>query len=214
MARETELRAWENRMELEIGRLFSLTERTADLFRTVEPREWTLNALRVELVAEYGSLAHCVMEAGQYKLTSRFDARQAEDECSDVVFILLRILRDSGCRLAQEAKEEFSLPSQEDSPECLFLAALEPLSKILALAGTPQVERPIIEAAVAVAGLAHRLGLRRLEPIHEQTMRDTEQWIRKHRTRAPLARCRSWTRSARRRISLRELRSALPRLRH
>ena len=75
-------------MELEIGRLFSLTERTADLFQTVEPREWTLDALRVELVAEYGSLAHCVMEAGQYKLTSRFDARQAEDECSDVLFQL------------------------------------------------------------------------------------------------------------------------------
>ena len=175
-------------MKIEIGRLFALSQRTAQMFRSIEPRPWTIRAICVELVAEYGSLAHCVMDAGGYKLTSRFDPAEAEDECSDVAFILMRLLDESGGAPDPDETLFVEAPDGAESIESLLLAVVRPLDLILSAAGNPRVADPVFESTLAVARLAHRLGLRPLETVHEQIMDDTQLWIRHRRLGIPLLR--------------------------
>lgn len=170
-----------SKMTLQVGRLLSMSSETARMFATVEPRPWSIEALCIELIAEYGSLAHCVMDKGGYKLSSHFDPSKAEDECSDVVFILMRLLDVSGCESSPEMRLRFDPPTLEEAPESLFLAAAEAIPRILTLAGSKEVEEPVLQAMTMVARLASGLGLRPLEVVHEETMRRTQNWIRAQR---------------------------------
>jgi hypothetical protein len=182
-----------------VGRLLDLSADKARIFAQMEPRAWTVSALSVELVAEYGSLAHCVMDHGGYKVFSRFDADRAENECSDVVFILSRILIESGCRIPSDRMLGVGGLADGDTSQSLFLAATSPLPGIVRLAGGPDVEAGVMDAFSALARLAVAMGLRPLEVVHEEVMKRTGVSLKRYRRLRWLRRPARWARRSIRR---------------
>jgi len=74
-----------------VDELMKISRPVMELFATVEPRQWTRQAILLELVGEVGSLAHLVQHRDGFKC-GRPGPAQWEDECSDVLFILLRLV--------------------------------------------------------------------------------------------------------------------------
>lgn len=75
---------------IDVDDLLNISRPVMDLFMTVEPRPWTRDAILLELVGEIGSLAHLVQHREGFK-RGRPGPAQWEDECSDVLFVLLRL---------------------------------------------------------------------------------------------------------------------------
>jgi NTP pyrophosphatase (non-canonical NTP hydrolase) len=73
-----------------VDELMKISRPVMELFATVEPLPWTRQAILLELVGEVGSLAHLVQHWEGFKRGRPGPAR-LEDECSDVLFILLRL---------------------------------------------------------------------------------------------------------------------------
>jgi hypothetical protein len=73
-----------------IDELLKISRPVMELFTTVEPRPWTRQAILLELLGEVGSLAHLVQHWEGFKRGRPGPAR-LEDECSDVLFLLLRL---------------------------------------------------------------------------------------------------------------------------
>jgi hypothetical protein len=73
-----------------IDELMKMSRPVMDSFATVEPKHWTRQAILLELMGEIGSLAHLVQHWEGFKCGRPGPAR-LEDECSDVLFLLLRL---------------------------------------------------------------------------------------------------------------------------
>ena len=83
-----------------IDELMKISCPVMELFATVEPRPWTRQAILLELVGEIGSLAHLVQHWDGFK-RGRPGPAHLEDECSDVLFILLRLAEHDRIHLPQ-----------------------------------------------------------------------------------------------------------------
>jgi len=67
-------------------------------FAMAEPRRWDRPALLLELAGELGSLAHLVQHLDGFK-RGRPEPSRLADECSDVLFIALRLAREDRIQL-------------------------------------------------------------------------------------------------------------------
>lgn len=78
---------------LDLARLRAISEPVMDRFAAIEPRPWDRAAILLELAGELGSLAHCVQHWDGFKRGGP-DRPQLADECSDVLFVALRLARE------------------------------------------------------------------------------------------------------------------------
>lgn len=90
---------------LNIKHLINISYPVMDQFHCFEPKAWDHKAILVELVGEVGSLAHYLQRWDKFKKGSCSKALLG-DECSDVLFIVLRLARHA----------EIELPDQIDIP--------------------------------------------------------------------------------------------------
>ncbi len=75
-----------------LGELNRQSKSVFENFERIEPRTWTPSILAIELCGEVGSLTHAILDLEGYKRRSGSVAK-LKDECSDVLFILIRICR-------------------------------------------------------------------------------------------------------------------------
>ena len=73
-----------------INDLMSISVPVIERFAAVEPQPWTRKAILLELVGEVGSLAHLIQHWDGCK-RGQPDPAQLADECSDVLFMILRL---------------------------------------------------------------------------------------------------------------------------
>jgi NTP pyrophosphatase (non-canonical NTP hydrolase) len=76
--------------KLDVERLMDLSRPAMARFARVEPKRWDRRAILLELVGEVGALAHHVQRWDGFK-HGRADMVKIADECSDVLFMLLRL---------------------------------------------------------------------------------------------------------------------------
>jgi len=77
---------------LDVCSLIMMSTPVMDRFALVEPCPWDRTAILSELLGELGSLAHCCQHWDGFKRGQPSREKMA-DECSDVLFILLRLAR-------------------------------------------------------------------------------------------------------------------------
>lgn len=70
--------------------LMEMTVPVIERFAAVEPQPWTRRTILLELVGEVGSLAHLIQHWDGYK-RGRPNPAKLADECSDVLFLILRL---------------------------------------------------------------------------------------------------------------------------
>ena len=73
-----------------INDLMNISVPVIERFAAIEPQPWTRKAILLELVGEVGSLAHLIQHWDGCK-RGRPAPAQLADECSDVLFMILRL---------------------------------------------------------------------------------------------------------------------------
>ena len=114
-------------------------------FVAVEPQPWTRKTVLLELVGEIGELAHLVQHWDGYKC-GRPGAAQLADECSDVLFLILRLACSENIHLP----ETIELEAQQ---------AMHASDLTLELSrGAAALQDPDCDPAVTLAGMLTALG--------------------------------------------------------
>ena len=148
---------------LPVRKLVEISRPAMEAFSCVEPKQWDQRAILVELIGEIGSLAHHVQYWDGFK-RGRVEYSKLADECSDVLFILLRLARENSIELPSEIA--VGEPSNERSADLL----LQLSSHVPRLRG-PAEELPgaICDMLRAVGLLAGQFGLNLIE-VHRCEM--------------------------------------------
>ena len=176
-----------------VRRLVEMSRACLDHFPRVEPRRWDRTAVVVELVGEVGSLAHQVQRLEGFKAGGA-DRVMLADECSDVLFIALRLARADALKLPPEVPVDATAPERTGDlvvamALCLGLLASGPA------ASTDALVRLIglVGVLAARAGIdlteAHR---REMEICQGYFAASGARWPRPRRLRHPVATFRLW----------------------
>lgn len=88
-------------VKLDIEKMMTMSKPVFEHFSQVEPKPWDRKAVLLELIGELGSLAHHLQHWDGYKVPAPGRAQLA-DECSDVLFIILRLAKQDGIDLPEE----------------------------------------------------------------------------------------------------------------
>jgi NTP pyrophosphatase (non-canonical NTP hydrolase) len=76
---------------MQIAQMLDETRELVALFRQVEPREWSVEAMVVELSGEVGSLADSVMIQEGFRRPREVGSLALDDDIADILFMLIRI---------------------------------------------------------------------------------------------------------------------------
>jgi len=79
--------------------LIDETARLEDRFVRFESRPWSVEAMGMELLAEAGSVADCLMVREGYRKARAGQTPDLADELADVMFVVLMIARRAGIDL-------------------------------------------------------------------------------------------------------------------
>lgn len=78
-------------ISMQVAELVELTRSLIKLFKQVEPRDWGIEAMAVELTAETGTLADSIMIQEGYRRMRQGGELDLEDDVVDIMFMLIRI---------------------------------------------------------------------------------------------------------------------------
>lgn len=76
---------------MQVAELVEMTRALIKLFKQIEPRDWGIEAMAVELTAETGTLADSIMIQEGYRQMRQGGELDLEDDVVDIMFMLIRI---------------------------------------------------------------------------------------------------------------------------
>jgi len=153
---------------LSIAFLDSISRPVVDRFVTVEAKHWDRKAILLELAGEIGSLAHECQGWDGFKRQHR-DLGRLADECSDVLFVLLRLARADGIQLPPDVLPDTSNGARFGN---FVLDLLESVAQLRRGPG----EETLCAALRKLAGLCELAGID-LASAHEQEMRIATEYL-------------------------------------
>src|SRR5512147_352843 len=128
-----------------VNDLMQMTLPVIERFMAIEPQPWTRRTILLELVGEVGSLAHLIQHWAGYK-RGRPNPAELADECSDVLFLILRLAYS----------EHIPLPQTIDLVAPQNLPATE---RVLELSrGAAALQDPGCDPAAELASMLTTLG--------------------------------------------------------
>jgi NTP pyrophosphatase (non-canonical NTP hydrolase) len=162
---------------IHVDELMAISIPVMEGFVAVEPRPWTRKTLLLELVGEIGSLAHLVQHWDGFKRGLPAPAHLA-DECSDVLFITLRLACSEGIPLPQTIEvQQASDTATGQTLELIVRTAnlLEP---------TCNLATELVGILAALGSLALLLGVD-LDQAHRREMEIAQQYFKASGSRWP-----------------------------
>ena len=178
---------------VDLDHILALSRPVLDRFAALEPKPWDRRAVLLELVGELGSLAHQTQHWDGFKVGPSSTGKLA-DECSDVLFVVLRLAKEDGIVLPRKLAAE---RARADRATDLVLGMCACLGRII---GTQKATSAmLVEFLEYLVSLCEILGLD-LVRAHEVEMRIATQFLkvagksfpRARRWRHPLATLRLW----------------------
>ncbi len=76
---------------MEVSKMVEMTQEITALFDKEVPRQWSIEAMMTELVAEVGTLADSIMIKEGYRHLRGENELDLEDDVVDILFMLIRI---------------------------------------------------------------------------------------------------------------------------
>lgn len=161
-------------MKLDLDYLVGISVPVLSGFSRIEPRQWGITGIGLELMTEIGSLGRAltIWEGYRYGRKSR---HQLGDELSDTFFVLLKLAWDLKIELPSTL-EATEVVSPESSHWHLMRLATEIVELKENLASSlSQIQKDIKEMITWVGGMAeyYDISLRR---VHEEEMRLAALW--------------------------------------
>jgi hypothetical protein len=158
-------------MPLNLRRLEALTRPVLSAFEQVEPKLWDRSAVLVELAGEIGSLAHQVQLWDGFK-NRRFSRLSAADECSDILFVLIRLAYVDKLLLPVRVESDNRLECGRGADRMLSLCSL--FSKVVT--AERAAVHDVVEMIRRLVELSVLLGID-LEKAHEIEMAIAGQYL-------------------------------------
>lgn len=153
-----------------------------DRFAALEPKPWDRRAVLLELVGELGSLAHHAQHWDGFK--QGFPSTgQLGDECSDVLFVVLRLAKEDGVQLPPKLTVERASSNRAADFVIKMCVCLNTLIE------TPKATATtLVEFLGHLASLCDVFGLDLLQ-AHELEMRIANQFFKIAVKRFPTKEC-------------------------
>ena len=156
--------------KLDVERLMGISRPAMARFARFEPKRWDRRAILLELVGEVGALAHHVQRWDGFK-HGRADMVKLADECSDVMFMLLRLAEADAVTLPRYVEA----PHPDGSRAAdLMLDLSGCVTRLLQTVGDGR--ETLVAAMERLATLADLVGID-LAKEHEREMRIAMQYF-------------------------------------
>ena len=144
-------------------------------FRGLEPRTWGCRGTILELITEIGCLGRAITILEKYRYGKK-SIHDIADEMSDVLFVIIRVLEDTGVSLKKDIVESEKIACPEDAIFDMLCWALKIKSEWIQGCADKELIRHCAEKIIAgLSGLADRYNIF-LEVAHRHEMDFAALW--------------------------------------
>jgi hypothetical protein len=162
-------------MSVNMGKIITLSIPTLKGFRRLEPRTWGRCGTILELVTEIGALGRIVTIQEKYRFGKK-TIHDIGDELSDVLFVIIRVLEDTGAKLEKNIVESARINCPEETIFEMLSEALKIKDEWAEKSPDCNLISHSAERIIAdLSGLADRYNIE-LETAHRHEMDFAQLW--------------------------------------